>query len=224
VGNEQDDGFRALDFRRRHPEAMRSRMRELHEVLAQRRSVRSFSAEPLPDGLVEDAIRVAGTAPSGANQQPWHFAVVRDAACKRSIREAAEAEEREFYARRASDEWLDALAPLGTDAHKPFLETAPCLIAVFSRKFDVDERGNKRKTYYPVESVGLATGMLIAALHLSGVATLTHTPSPMRFLNGILERPDHERPFLLLVCGYPADGARVPAIERLPLEAIASFR
>jgi len=186
----------------------------------QRRTVRDFSSDPIPDGVIEHAIRTAGSAPSGAHMQPWHFVVVQDSDVKRRIREAAEAEERELYAHRASDEWLDALAPLGTDANKPFLETAPALIAVFLKKFSVDADGTKRKNYYTTESVGIATGFLIAALHQSGLAALTHTPSPMKFLTDILGRPAHERPFLLLVCGYPADGATVPPLTRLPLDDI----
>jgi iodotyrosine deiodinase len=189
-----------------------------------RRSVRDFDDRPVPAGVIEDAIRAAGTAPSGANRQPWHFAVVTDPATKRRIREAAEEEERAFYERRASAEWLDALAHLGTDAAKPFLETAPVLIVVFAERHGVRDDGTSARNYYVSESVGIATGMLIAALHLAGLGTLTHTPSPMGFLNPILDRPGNEKPYLLLVVGHPADGARVPDIERKPLEQIASFR
>ena len=162
-------------------------------------------------------------APSGANLQPWHFAVVTDPALKARIRRAAEDEEREFYARRAPREWLDALAPLGTDEHKPFLETAPYLIAVFARPHGLLPDGRAVKHYYVAESVGIATGFLIAALHHAGLATLTHTPSPMGFLNDLLGRPAHERPFLLLVVGYPADGATVPRIAKKGLNEIATF-
>jgi nitroreductase len=176
--------------------------------------------------IVEDAIRAAGSAPSGANQQPWHFVAVSrdDLALRRRLREAAEDEEREFYTHRAPQAWLDALAPLGTDASKPFLEAAPWLIAIFVQPHGVSPSGEIVKHYYATESVGIATGLLIATLHLAGVATLTHTPSPMGFLNTLLERPPHERPFLLLVAGYPAEGARVPDITRKPLDAISTFR
>lgn len=195
----------------------------LAQELSRRRTVRDFAATPVPRELIEQCLRAAGTAPSGANQQPWRFVAVSDAQLKRRIREGAEAEEREFYERRAPDEWLQALAPLGTDAEKPFLEVAPWLIAVFYERFGLDADGNKHKRYYPQESVGIATGLLIAALHRAGLATLTHTPSPMGFLNEVLGRGRNEMPFLLLVVGHPAEGCRVPAIERLPLEAYASF-
>jgi nitroreductase len=177
----------------------------------------------VPDGVIEDCLRAAGTAPSGANLQPWHFVVVRDAQVKQRIREAAEAEERAFYEGRAPDEWLEALAPLGTDASKPFLETAPVLIAVFGERYGVAADGRRLKRYYVDESVGLATGLLITALHHAGLVTLTHTPSPMGFLRDILGRPRNERPFLLLVVGYPAPDAQVPDIGRKPLEEIATF-
>jgi nitroreductase len=174
--------------------------------------------------VIEHCIAAAGTAPSGANQQPWHFVAVSDADVKRRIRLAAEAEEREFYERRAPEEWLEALRPIGTDWQKPFLETAPWLIAIFVQKWGRAADGRKVKHYYPTESVGIATGILITALHTAGLATLTHTPSPMGFLNEILGRPaDSERPFLLLVTGHPAAGARVPAIDRKPPAAILSW-
>ena len=173
--------------------------------------------------MIETCLRTAGTAPNGANLQPWHFVVVADPAVKRRIRVAAEAEEREFYSSRAPQEWLDALAPLGTDAAKPFLETAPYLIAIFAQSYGLLPDGRKVKHYYVAESVGIATGFLIAALHHAGLATLTHTPSPMGFLNEILQRPPHERPYLLLVVGYPADDAQVPAITKKPLDEIATF-
>jgi iodotyrosine deiodinase len=200
-----------------------SAAREFASELAQRRTVREFADTPVPRELIEHCLRAAGSAPSGANQQPWRFVAVSDAALKRRIREGAEAEEHEFYGRRAPDEWLQALAPLGTDADKPFLEIAPWLIAIFYERFGLDAEGNKHKRYYPQESTGIATGLLIAALHRAGLATLTHTPSPMGFLNDVLGRPRNEMPFLLLVAGHPAKGCRVPAIERLPLEAYASF-
>jgi len=198
--------------------------RDFHALMQTRRTVRAFDARPVPRAVIEACIGAAGTAPSGANQQPWHFVAVSDPAVKRRIREAAEAEEREFYERRAPEEWLQALEPIGTDWHKPFLETAPWLIAIFVRKWGRDEAGAKVKHYYPTESVGIATGILIAALHTAGLATLTHTPSPMGFLNEILGRPaDCERPFLLLVVGHATADARVPAIERKPIDGISSW-
>ena len=202
---------------------MRRRLAEFYAEVDRRRTVREFSDRPVPRDLIETALKAANTAPSGANLQPWHFVVVSGAETKQRIRRAAEAEEREFYEHRASPEWLAALEPLGTDADKPFLETAPYLIAVFLQKYGRLEDGRKVKHYYPTESTGIATGILITALHHAGLATLTHTPSPMKFLNEILGRPSNERPFLLLVTGYPADGARVPDIGRKPLAEFASF-
>ena len=204
-------------------EEMRRRLNDFYVDVNRRRTVRDFSGRPVPRDIIETALRVANTAPSGANLQPWHFAVVSGSETKRKIREAAEAEEREFYSHRASPEWLAALEPLGTDSNKPFLETAPYLIAVFLQKFGQLPDGRKVKHYYPTESTGLATGMLITALHHAGLVTLTHTPSPMKFLNQILGRPTSERPFLLLVTGYPAAGAEVPDISRKPLEDYTSF-
>ncbi len=191
--------------------------------MASRRTVRDFSDRPVARALIAECLRAAASAPSGANQQPWRFVAVADPAIKQRIRVAAEAEERAFYDHRAPDQWLDALAPLGTDANKPFLETAPWLIAIFYERFGVDAHGVKHKRYYPHESVGIATGLLIAALHTAGLATLTHTPSPMAFLNQILERPKNEMPYLLLVVGHPAPDCRVPDIQRLPIEAVARF-
>ena len=203
---------------------MLRRAREFRELAARRRTVRAFDSRPVARELIAECIAAAGTAPSGANQQPWHFVAISDPAVKQRIRVAAEEEEREFYERRATDEWLAALEPLGTDWQKPFLETAPWLIAIFVQKWGRAADGARVKHYYPTESVGIATGILITALHTAGLATLTHTPSPMGFLNEILGRPaDAERPFLLLVVGQPAEGARVPAIERRPLAAIASW-
>ena len=204
-------------------EEMRERVNEFYTDVDRRRTVREFSDRPVPRDIIETALKAAGTAPSGANLQPWHFVVITGPETKKKIRIAAESEEREFYEHRASPEWLEALEPLGTDSNKPFLETAPCLIAIFLKKFGVLPDGRKVKHYYPVESTGLATGILITALHRAGLATLTHTPSPMKFLNEILDRPKSERPFLLLVVGYPADDATVPDIERKPLEAFASY-
>ena len=213
-----------LEGYREYPvDEMRERVNTLYKELSRRRTVREFSDRPVPIDIIETAIKIAGTAPSGANLQPWHFVVVSGAKTKRKIREAAEAEEREFYEHRASPEWLAALEPLGTDSDKPFLETAPYLIAVFLQKYGHLEDGRKVKHYYPVESTGLATGMLITALHEAGLATLTHTPSPMKFLNEILDRPTSERPFLLLVVGYPADDARVPDIKRKELAEYTTF-
>jgi len=213
-----------LEQYREYPVAeMRERLQAFYADVARRRSVREFSDRPVPRDLIETALAAASTAPSGANLQPWHFVVVSGPATKKRIREAAEAEEREFYAHRASAEWLAALEPLGTDDRKPFLETAPYLIAVFMQKYGELPDGRKVKHYYPAESTGLATGILITALHHAGLATLTHTPSPMKFLNEILERPKSERPFLLLVVGYPAPGATVPDISRKTLEDFVSF-
>jgi nitroreductase len=192
--------------------------------MQRRRTVRDFDLRPVPREVIAACIAAAGTAPSGANQQPWHFVAVSAPDVKRRIRLAAEAEEREFYERRAPEEWLDALRPIGTDWHKPFLETAPWLIAIFVQKWGRAADGSKVKHYYPAESVGIATGLLITALHSAGLATLTHTPSPMGFLNEILGRPaDAERPFLLLVVGHPAADARVPAIERKESAAIVTW-
>lgn len=211
-------GYRELPI-----EEMRTRAEEFRCDLARRRTVRHFSPRSVPRDLIVECLGVAGSAPSGANMQPWHFVLIGDPEVKRRIRAAAEIEEREFYARRAPPEWLDALAPLGTDDSKPFLETAPWLIAVFVQRYGVTDDGRRFAHYYAVESVGLATGFLIAALHRAGLATLTHTPSPMGFLSEILGRPERERPFLLLVVGHPATDAVVPDIERKPLEEFVSF-
>ena len=208
----------------RYPKAkMHERAHALWQQMNARRTVRDFSHQSVPREVIEECIRTAGTAPSGANQQPWHFAVVADPAIKRQIREAAEEEERAFYEHRAASEWLDALAHLGTDADKPFLETAPYLIVVFALVHHVDATGQKVKHYYPYESTGLATGMLITALHNVGLASLTHTPNPMKFLNQVLGRPSNERPFLILVTGYPAENVQVPDIKRRDLSEICTF-
>lgn len=212
------------DYREYSPEEMQARARAFAADLHRRRTVREFSARPIPDGVLDDCIRAAGSAPSGANLQPWHFVVITDAATKTRIRAAAEAEEREFYETRATPEWLAALEPLGTDANKPFLETAPALIAIFAEAYGEHADGTKVKHYYATESAGIATGLLVAAIHHAGLASLTHTPSPMGFLNEILDRPARERPFLLLVVGYPADDATVPDISRKSLDAIRSTR
>ncbi|MDX1643386.1 MAG: nitroreductase family protein [Thermoanaerobaculia bacterium] len=210
-------------FRRLPERVMRRRARAFLERMKRRRTVRQFSSEPVPRQVVEDALRTAATAPSGANRQPWHFVVVEDADTKRRIRRAAEKEERDFYEWRAPKEWLEALEPFGTDDCKPFLETAPYLIVIFAQLHDLDQQGEVVKNYYVNESVGIATGLLITALHQAGLVTLTHTPSPMRFLNEILGRPKRERPYLVLVVGYPADDARVPRLSKKDLDEIATF-
>ena len=194
-----------------------------NERMQSRRTVRQFSDRSVPREVIESCLRAAGSAPSGANLQPWRFVAVADLAVKHEIRVAAEEEEREFYEHRAPKEWLEALAPLGTDSRKPFLEIAPWLIAIFSQPYSVRPDGTRMKHYYATESVGIATGFLVAALHHAGLASLTHTPSPMAFLNRILKRPAHEKPFLLLVVGHPAEDARVPDIHRNPLSEISSF-
>ncbi len=205
------------------PEEMVARASAMREELQRRRTVRDFTDRPVPRVVIEEAIRAAGTAPNGANRQPWHFVAVGDPAIKARIRAGAEAEEREFY-RSAPREWLDALAPLGTDESKPFLEVAPWLIAVFAERWGVDAKGNRVSNYYVQESVGIACGLLLATLHHAGLVTLTHTPSPMGFLNELLERPLREKPMMVIVAGYPAEAARVPAITKKPLEQIATFR
>jgi len=222
--NDPDHATVPLDgFVHREPEDLVERARAFADVLSRRRTVRDYSDRAVPRAVIEHAVRAAGSAPSGANQQPWHFVAIANPDLKRRIREAAEAEERAFYEHRAPEDWLDALAPLGTNADKPFLETAPWLIAVFYERHRVDEQGQRQKTYYAIDSVGIATGMLITALHQAGLATLTHTPSPMGFLTDVLGRPKHERPFVLLVTGYPADAVRVPAIDRKPVSDILTL-
>ncbi|MEZ4394268.1 MAG: nitroreductase family protein [Polyangiales bacterium] len=199
--------------------------RSFYEAMRRRRSVRDFSDAPVSEEVIRSCIAAAGTAPSGANKQPWRFVAVRDPALKRAIREAAEAEERAFYEGRASEAWLADLAPLGTDADKPFLETAPWLIVMFKlARTDPDPEGIQGKTYYAEESAGIAAGMLITAIHLAGLVTLTHTPSPMGFLSKVLDRPAHERPFLLLPVGHPASHCEVPDITRKPMDEILVVR
>lgn len=217
--SETHERFVPLEFPRRAREEMLARAREFHRELATRRSVREFSEEPVPLEVIDECLQAAGSAPSGANRQPWSFVVVSDPGLKRAIREGAEAEEREFYEHRITEEWRRALAPFGTTWKKPFLEQAPAVIAVFRHAYDVEE-GEKRTNYYTVESVGIALGFLIAALHHAGLATLTHTPSPMRFLGEILGRPANEKPFVLLPVGYPAEGCRVPDLRKKSLEEI----
>lgn len=204
-------------------EEMVTRADSFYAEVRRRRTVRNFSDRPVPQTVIESCLRAAGTAPNGANLQPWHFVVVSDPMIKQQIRLAAEAEEREFYGGRAPQEWLDALAPIGTDADKPFLEIAPYLIAIFAQSHGLAADGSKIKHYYVTESVGIATGLLITALHHAGLATLTHTPSPMGFLNEILGRPANERPFLLLVVGYPAADATVPQIGKKTLDEFVTF-
>ena len=196
-----------------------------YDSMRTRRTVRDFASDPVPKQVIERAILTAGTAPSGANHQPWHFVAISNAETKRRIREAAEAEERAFYGGKASEEWLDALAPIGTDAEKPFLEAAPWLIACFAQKRGGPRAGDGLKNYYVTESMGLAVGLLLASLHQAGLATLTHTPAPMTFLREICGRPDTEKPFVLLVVGHPAVGATVPehALVKKPLDAISTF-
>jgi iodotyrosine deiodinase len=203
-----------LAFARRSPEEMAARAKEFRALMAARRTVRDFSAKPVSRELIEDCVMTAASAPSGAHQQPWTFVCISDPSMKRRIRIAAEEEERAFYNDRASAEWLEALAPLGTDADKPFLETAPWLIAIFAQRWGEKPDGRRAKHYYVPESVGIATGFLIAALHNAGLATLTHTPAPMGFLNEICDRPENEKATILLVAGYPAEDASVPDIRR----------
>lgn len=215
--------FIPLQFERLPVEEQRKRIAEFRRRLSQRRTVREFSPQPVPLEIIEEAIRTAGTAPSGANQQPWRFVLVSNPEIKRRIREAAEAEERDNYGRRFPDEWLQALAPLGTDWHKEFLEVAPYVIVVFRENYGVETIAGKAKTtkhYYVMESVGIAVGVLLAALHWAGLATLTHTPSPMAFLNEILARPANEKAYLVIPVGYPAEGAKVPDISRKKLDEI----
>jgi nitroreductase len=202
---------------------MLKRSQVFYDDIKRRRSVRDFSDKPVPREIIENCIKAAGTAPSGANLQPWHFVVVSNPEIKKKIRIAAEEEEKEFYSKRAPKEWLDVLEPLGTDESKPFLETAPYLIAIFYKSYDLLPDGKQIKQYYALESTGIATGILITAIHNAGLVSLTHTPSPMNFLNEILNRPKNERPFLLLVAGYPAKDATVPDIKKKSLQEIASF-
>jgi len=216
--------FKDLDFEFRNESDLIKRSDQFLSLMKKRRTIRAFSSQAVPESVIANAIEVAGSAPSGANMQPWHFVAVSNSEVKQQIRKAAEVEERELYEHRASEEWLKALEPMGTDANKPFLQTAPWLIAVFAQKYTLDEDGNKHKHYYTPESVGIATGFLIAALHHAGLATLTHTPSPMGFLREILDRPKHEKPFLLLVTGYPTDDATVPDIDKKSLEKLMSWK
>jgi len=216
--------FAPLDSFIEYPDdEMLQRALTFRDELRRRRTVRHFSDRPVNRSVIEACIEASASAPSGANRQPWYFSVVNSPETKKRIRVAAEEEEETFYKERAPQDWLDALAPLGTDESKPFLEVAPYLIVIFAQLHGVDDEGNKFKHYYVNESVGIATGMLIAALHGAGLATLTHTPAPMRFLNDILGRPSWERPYLILVAGHPADDAVVPVIDKKPLAEVADF-
>lgn len=222
--NQGDPQFVPLPGFQSYPEQeMLDRANDFYQEMRRRKTIREFSSRAVPREVIETCLLTAGTAPSGANHQPWHFVVVSDAEVKKKIRIEAEIEEREFYQHRAPQEWKDALAPLGTDEHKPFLEAAPYLIAIFGQKATVMDDGSSVKNYYVPESVSIATGFLISALHHAGLATLTHTPSPMGFLNQLLARPDNEKPYILLVVGYPADDCMVPNIRKKSLSEIASF-
>jgi len=215
--------FQPLEFVEFPIEEMKQRAMDFRKHMQRRRTVRYFSNKPVPREIIEDCLLTAGTAPNGANLQPWHFVVVSDPKIKHEIKVAAEEEEKDFYHRRAPKEWLDALAILGTDEHKPFLEIAPYLIAIFGKNHSDLPDGRRVKNYYVNESVGIATGMLVTALHNAGLVSLTHTPSPMGFLNNILNIPSDEKPFLLLVTGFPAEGAEVPTITKKSLKEIATF-
>jgi iodotyrosine deiodinase len=217
-------GFVPLTTYREFPaEQMANRAKSFLDEMLRRRTVRQFSSRPVPREVIEDCLCVARSAPSGANKQPWHFVAVSDAEVKTRIRAAAEEEERRFYRGRAPKEWLDALAPLGTDENKPYLEIAPWLIVIFAQHYEVSKDGRKMKNYYVTESVGIATGMLISAIHMAGLVALTHTPSPMGFLNDVLGRPAQEKPFLILVVGYPDREARVPDISKKTTEESVTF-
>ncbi|MCH8954547.1 nitroreductase family protein [candidate division KSB1 bacterium] len=205
------------------PAKMQKRATDFYEDIKRRRTVRDFSDRPVPKEIIEKCLLAAGTAPNGANKQPWYFVVVTDPEIKKKIREAAEKEEEAFYSGRAPDAWLEALAPLGTDASKPFLETAPYLIVIFAQSHELTTDNIKSKNYYVQESVGIATGILVTAIHHAGLVSLTHTPSPMGFLGKILKRPANERAYLILVVGYPEENARVPDISKKSLEEIATF-
>lgn len=223
AGSADAAGFEPLSSYREYPPAeMLDRARAFASEMNRRRTTRHFSSRPVAREVIEWCIRTAGTAPSGAHQQPWHFVAVGDSATKRAIRAEAERAEVEFY-RTAPAEWLEALAPLGTDEHKPYLEAAPWLIAVFARRYGLLPGGGRRTHYYVSESVGIACGFLLAALHNAGLVALTHTPSPMGFLSQVLNRPRNEKPVMLIVTGYPAPDARVPRLSRLPLNDIATF-
>ena len=222
--DDQKEAYPFIPYHRpiRDGQQMISDSRDFYKQLDQRRSCRDFSEQDVPKEVIENIIKTASTAPSGAHKQPWFFVAVQDQNIKSEIRNAAEAEEKEFYETRATEEWLKDLAPLGTDWHKPFLEIAPWLIIAFRKSYEMDPSG-RSKNYYVQESVGIACGMLITAIHQAGLVTLTHTPSPMNFLSNILERPENEKPFLLLPVGYPAKDARVPDLQRKALNEVSLF-
>ncbi|MFT5286938.1 MAG: iodotyrosine deiodinase [Planctomycetota bacterium] len=221
---EETERFIPLAFVEHDPKDMQRRAQEFHAGIDTRRSVRQFKDKPIPKGVLEECIRAASTAPSGAHRQPWTFVVVTEQDLKHKIRLAAEEEERETYENRLTDEWRDALRPLGTDANKPFLEIAPALIVVFRQVYGLTEAGERQTNYYTQESVGLASGFLLAALHHAGLATLTHTPSPMGFLSRVLDRPENEKAFLLIPVGYPTDDCQVPDLVRKPLSDVSVWR
>lgn len=219
----QSARMQPLEFHAREDADVAARAAAFRKALRTRRTVRDFSDRPVPGSVIEDLVMTAAGAPSGANQQPWSFVCISDSEVKRKIRIAAEEEEKAFYAGRAGAEWLDALAHLGTDWEKPFLETAPWLIAIFAQRHAVSEAGDRIKHYYVPESVGIAAGFLVAAVHNAGLASLTHTPAPMGFLNEICGRPDNEKAVILLVVGHPAEGCTVPVITKKPLDQVATF-
>ena len=216
-------GFKKLDFEEYSESKMRSRSESFLNEIITRRTIREFSDRIVPIDIINNCIKTAASAPSGANKQPWQFVVVRDSGIKTKIREAAEKEEKEFYGHRATKEWLEDLNQFGTDWHKPFLDIAPYLIVVFRKIYDLEDDGTQRKNYYVNESVGIASGFLLAALHHAGLATLTHTPSPMNFLGEILNRPKNEKAFLLIPVGYPAKDAEVPDISKKPFSEISKI-
>ena len=218
------EGFIPLAYTPYEAADMQQRAADFHHEITARRSVRHFKSQPIPEGVLEDCIRAASSAPSGAHRQPWTFVVVTEPELKHNIRLAAEEEERETYDNRLTEEWREALLPLGTDWHKPFLEIAPALIVVFRQVYGLAPTGERQTNYYTQESVGLAAGFLLAALHHAGLATLTHTPSPMGFLSRLLERPENEKAFLLIPVGYPADDCQVPNLVRKPLESVSVWR
>lgn len=211
------------NFRNFSEAEMKNLSKQFYELVKIRRTIRDFSVKAVPIEIINNCVKAAGTAPSGANKQPWHFVIVKSEKVKKQIREAAEKEEMEFYGGKAPQDWLNALKHLGTDEHKPFLEKAPYLIVIFEKKYGQSKAGEKEKHYYTKESVGIATGILITALHYSGLATLTHTPSPMNFLNEILNRPKNEKPYLILVTGYPAKDVKVPNIGKKSLSDISTI-
>lgn len=223
IMNKNDYQSVPLEYTELPVEQMIENSKVFFELMSRRRTVRAFSDRSVPQEIIANAIKTAGSAPSGANMQPWHFVAISNKDIKHKIRLAAEEEEREFYASRAPEDWLDALAPLGTDDQKPFLEHAPWLIVVFQQKYSFDAEGTKQKHYYPAESVGIASGLLISALHNAGLATLTHTPSPMQFLTDICQRPAYEKPIMILVAGYPEKDVEVPAINRYSIDHISSW-